>query len=85
LFAYREVPQESTGFSPFELLFGRYVRGPLDVLKESWETKHTTGEDVLTYMTEIREKLASVTELVQENLERSQKQQKTVVRPESKE
>ena len=32
LFAYREVPQESTGFSPFELLYGRKVRGPLDVL-----------------------------------------------------
>ena len=32
LFAYREVPQESTGFSPFELLYGREVRGPL----ESW-------------------------------------------------
>ncbi|KAK3701802.1 hypothetical protein QZH41_005161 [Actinostola sp. cb2023] len=28
LFAYREVPQESTGFSPFELLYGRRVRGP---------------------------------------------------------
>ena len=26
LFAYREVPQESTGFSPFELLYGREVR-----------------------------------------------------------
>ena len=34
LFAYREVPQESTGYSPFELLFGRKVKGPLDVLKE---------------------------------------------------
>ena len=33
-FAYRETPQESTGFSPFELLYGRWVRGPLDVLRE---------------------------------------------------
>ena len=35
LFAYREVPQESTGYSPFELLYGQDVRGPLDVLKQS--------------------------------------------------
>ena len=33
LFAYREVPQASTGFSPFELLYGRPVRGPLDILE----------------------------------------------------
>ena len=31
LFAYREVSQASTGLSPFELLYGRKVRGPLDV------------------------------------------------------
>ena len=36
LFSYREVPQASTGFSPFELLYGREVRGPLDILRESW-------------------------------------------------
>ena len=34
LFAYREVPQALTGFSPFELVYGQDVRGPLDVLKE---------------------------------------------------
>ena len=28
LLAYREVPQASTGFSPFELLYGRTVRDP---------------------------------------------------------
>lgn len=34
MFAYREVPQESTGFSPFEPIYGRDVRGPLDILRE---------------------------------------------------
>ncbi|XP_062603479.1 uncharacterized protein LOC134265246 [Saccostrea cucullata] len=34
LFAYREVPQESLGFSPFELVYGRSVRGPISILKE---------------------------------------------------
>ncbi|XP_069586606.1 uncharacterized protein, partial [Ranitomeya imitator] len=33
LFAYREVPQASTGFSPFELLYGRRVRGPLGLVQ----------------------------------------------------
>ena len=36
LFAYREVPQDSTGFSPFELIYGRDLRGPLDVLMDKW-------------------------------------------------
>ena len=34
LFAYREVPQESLGFAPFELVYGRTVRGPMAILKE---------------------------------------------------
>ncbi len=37
LFAVREVPQASTGFSPFELLYGRQPRWVLDVLRETWE------------------------------------------------
>ena len=36
LFAYREVPHESLGFSPFELLYGRTVQGPIQILKELW-------------------------------------------------
>ncbi len=39
LFAYREVPQESLGFSPFELLYGRTIRGPMSVLKDLWSKK----------------------------------------------
>ena len=36
LFAYREVPQESTGFAPFELLHGRTVRGHMRILRSLW-------------------------------------------------
>lgn len=42
LFAYREAPQESLGFSPFELLYGRTVRGPLDILRDIWSNE-TSG------------------------------------------
>ena len=34
LFAYREAQQEAAGFSPFELLYGRTVRGTVHILKE---------------------------------------------------
>ncbi|GFS71700.1 integrase catalytic domain-containing protein [Trichonephila clavipes] len=33
LFAYREVPNTTTGVSPFRLLYGREARGPLAILK----------------------------------------------------
>ena len=36
LFAYREVPNCTTGISPFKLMYGREARGPLAVLKSSW-------------------------------------------------
>ena len=47
LFAYREVPQESLGFSPFELLYGRRVRGPMAVLRQLW-TEEDEPEEVRT-------------------------------------
>jgi hypothetical protein len=35
VFAYREVPQASTGFSPFELLYGRKVKRPLGLVYDT--------------------------------------------------
>ena len=77
LFAYREVPEASTGFSPFELLYGRAVRGPLAVLKESWTDENPEDTNVVEYVLNARQKLSSMAELVQENLERAQKKQKS--------
>jgi len=77
LFAYREVPQESTGFSPFELLYGRRVRGPLDVLKETWEAKEKTDESVLSHLMLMRERLEKMSQLSQTNTRKAQQGQKT--------
>ncbi|XP_064103315.1 uncharacterized protein LOC135213265 [Macrobrachium nipponense] len=69
LFAYRGVPQESTGFSPFELLYGRTVRGPMTVLKELW-TKEETMPDVKStyqYVIDLKERLSRTCELAQKD------------------
>ena len=76
LFAYREVSQASTGFSPFELLYGRPVRGPLDILLETWEELTNGSESIVSYVLTMRDRLAKMSELVQENLERAQATQK---------
>ena len=77
LFAYREVPEVSTGFSPFELLYGRSVRGPLAILKESWTGELHEGENVVEYVLNAREKMSKMADVVQENLTKSQTRQKT--------
>lgn len=59
LFAYREVPQASTGFSPFELLYGRDVRVPLALLQEMWEgsPERKGPTSVVSYVLQMRERL----------------------------
>lgn len=77
LFAYREVPQESLGFSPFDLLYGRTVRGPMTILKELW-TKEIPDEDVKTtyqYVLDLRTRLEETCDIARQNLEKASKRQ----------
>ena len=69
LFAYREVPQASTGFSPFELLYGRTVRGPMQVLKELWTEKETPEvSNTYQYVLELRNRLEETCKVARDSL-----------------
>ncbi|GFN80849.1 Zinc finger protein [Plakobranchus ocellatus] len=73
LSAYREVPQESTHLAPFELLYGRTVRGPMHVLRELW-TKEIEEPDVKSsyeYVLNLRECLDDTLKIAREELEKA--------------
>ncbi|XP_076031069.1 uncharacterized protein LOC143019315 [Oratosquilla oratoria] len=55
LFTVRDSVQESLGFSPFQLIYGHEVRGPLKALKESWLLENSVTP-LVSYVVKFREK-----------------------------
>ena len=76
LFAYREAAQESTGFAPFELLYGRHVHGPLETLRESWTGEEVEEPSTLESLSQIRTRLEEMARVVEKNMKKTQKKQK---------
>lgn len=73
LFAIREAPNESLGLSPFELLFGRKVRGPLKVIKD--KTLKGSSCKLITisqYIDKLKDTIVKVRAFAKKNLERAQ-------------
>ena len=62
LFAIRESVQESLGFSPFELVFGHTVRGPLKLLKEKLLSQVDTPLNLHQYVSDFQSKLLTACE-----------------------
>ena len=72
LFAVRESVQESLGFSPFELVFGHMVRGPLKLLKEKFLSQEDTPSNLLQYVSDFRSRLLTACEAAKSNLKKAQ-------------
>ena len=67
LFAYREVKQDSTGFSPFELVYGRTPRGPADIFKDQILELKSNKFDAHDLVRQTREKNIYSVQQAQEN------------------
>ena len=67
LFALRESPCRATGYAPFELMYGREVRGPSKILRDTWveqTPEHSTHSEILN---QIRSRLTIVRDIAFEN------------------
>ena len=78
LFAYCEAPQESLGFAPFEMLYGRTVNGPLQILCQLWTKEQEDPETRTTYqyVVDLRNRLQETWNLAHDELRRNQVRQK---------
>lgn len=77
VFAAWEIPQASTGFSPFKFLGGRKPRGILDLARRQWggEENQNTGKGP-TDLGQLRKRLKQISQWARENLRETQKGQK---------
>ena len=76
LFAVRESVQESLGFSPFELVIGHTVHGPLKLLKEKFLSDYDSSLNLLQYVSDFKNRLSKACEAAQSNLKSAQSKMK---------
>ena len=71
LFAYREVPVQGLGFSAFDIMFGRDVKGPLQMIKQSWMKTDVVPAlkkvNLIDFVLDLREKIKVSLQIVNEN------------------
>ena len=79
MFAYREVSCETTGFSPFELIYGRTARGSLQVVKEelTYQAVYGKRQSGVKYLLDLRKRLKQGSELASEHAMTLQVKMKT--------
>ena len=73
LFAYRIKPHESTGESPFFLLYGRDARIPCETMLSTTHTAHQV--DIDDYKSKLIFGLSEAWDLARKEIQKSQKKQ----------
>jgi hypothetical protein len=76
LWALREAPNETTGLPPYTLVYGRFAKGPLSILKETWVGERDLpldlGKNATEFLEELREKMTKAREITEEHTKRMQ-------------
>ena len=74
MFAVRDTPQDSTGFTPFELLYGHKVRTPMTLLKRIGTDQDEDPEvkTLYQYVVDLRDRVEETCKMAKEELAKVQ-------------
>ena len=61
---------------PFELIFGKNVKGPLDLLKQSWLEEEADEKVLIDWVDQVRSKMISMAEMVCERNHKAKQEMK---------
>ena len=68
LYAVRSTPNMSTGYAPFEIVHGRNLRSPLEVVLEEIETASNRNARAIEWLHQLQERIKLIREEVRKNL-----------------
>ncbi len=63
LFALRQMPHTDSGYSPFDLVYGFQIRGPLDLVYAGWTDDVCKDVNVTKWIEALRERISALTDL----------------------
>ena len=73
LWCWREIPHATLGVSPYQMAFGYLPRGPCAILRDYWtgerELPADLGKSATEYLLDLRDRLASASELAKAHAE----------------
>ena len=78
LFALRQLPNRDTLLSPFELVFGRDVRTPLELLHSEWAGGRSDQLDVCSWVEKVGERIELAKDAARVRMEEGWKEEGTV-------
>jgi len=76
VYAYNCIPHESTKVAPFELMFGRKPRLPLDAAFGDLLRKNDNTANTQEYITDLRNRMKATHEIAINHMEKAQQKQK---------
>ena len=71
VFAYNSIPHESTQYSPYQLMFGRKPKLPIDTVFEN-ARQEPASSTTIDYLKDLEEKIRVSREIVEENIKKAQ-------------